>query len=116
MRGGLHVDSREALLAGGDSGLAVIAGAPDRSPLYTVLTYEGEYQMPPSGRLPEAVIRDFRAWIEMGAPDPRVSAAAEPEAPVRTEIDIEAGRDFWAVMVERYGLKLDIVSGRICWR
>ena len=27
--------------------------------------------MPPKGKLPDAVIADFEAWISMGAPDPR---------------------------------------------
>ena len=31
--------------------------------------------MPPSGRLPESVIKDFQTWIQMGAPDPREGQA-----------------------------------------
>ncbi|MEM6761197.1 MAG: acyltransferase, partial [Pseudomonadota bacterium] len=29
------------------------------------------------------------------------------------EDEVAAGRDFWAVMVERYGLSLDIVGGAL---
>lgn len=29
------------------------------------------------------------------------------------EVDVAAGRDFWAVMVERYGLSLDVVGGAL---
>jgi hypothetical protein len=48
--------------------------------------------MPPKRKMPESVILDFKKWIEMGAPDPRVPE----EAVVRTEIDIEKGKEFWA--------------------
>ncbi|MEM9943541.1 MAG: PSD1 and planctomycete cytochrome C domain-containing protein, partial [Planctomycetota bacterium] len=96
MRGGLHVDTRDALWKGGDSGPAVVPGKPDESPLYEVLTYKGEYQMPPSGKLEGNMIADFKKWIEMGAPDPRAPKETEPLAAVKSTIDIEAGRNYWA--------------------
>lgn len=94
VRGGLKVDSRDALLRGGDSGPAVVAQSPDRSPLYQALLYhEDGRQMPPAGKLPQATIDDFRRWIQLGAPDPRTTAIS-PD--VATVIDIEAGRKFWS--------------------
>jgi hypothetical protein len=92
LRGGLRVDSREALLAGGDSGPAVVPGKPDESLLLAALRHDG-FEMPPSGRLPAAVIEDFAAWISSGATDPRDGASTP--AP-RGQIDIEAGRQHWA--------------------
>ena len=92
-RGGLKLDTRGALLRGGESGPAVHGRSARDSLLYQSITYEGDYQMPPKGKLPDEVIVDFRRWIEMGAPDPRVTKNA-PD--VRTEIDVAAGRRFWA--------------------
>lgn len=48
--------------------------------------------MPPKGRLPDAVIKDFSNWLAMGAPDPRTDAVAEKP----TAMSLEEGRDFWA--------------------
>ena len=76
VKGGLLVDSRAALLAGGDSGHAVVPGSVDDSQLIAALRHE-TYEMPPDGQLPEEVIADFERWIEMGAPDPRDGPAAK---------------------------------------
>jgi cytochrome c553 len=93
-KGGLLVDSREALLRGGDTDAAVVPGDLEASLFVTAIRYQDEgFEMPPKGKLPDSVIADFEKWIGMGAPDPRI-----PTAPVtvQTEIDVEAGRDFWA--------------------
>ena len=93
-RGGLKVDSRDALVRGGDSGPSVVAKSLDKSVLYQALLYHDDgWQMPPKGKLPQSTIDDFRRWILMGAPDPRITAI-NPNA--ASEIDIEAGRQFWA--------------------
>jgi hypothetical protein len=94
LRGGLLVDSRGGLLAGGDSGPAVVPGKPDESLLLEALRYES-FEMPPTGKLPDAVIADFAQWIEMGLPDPR-TATGQSARTTREGIDVEAGRDFWA--------------------
>lgn len=93
-RGGLKVDSRDALLRGGDSGPSVVAESLDQSLLYQALLYHDDgHQMPPKGKLAKSIIDDFRRWILMGAPDPRVTTIASE---VASEIDMEAGRQFWA--------------------
>jgi cytochrome c553 len=69
-KGGLQLDSRAAMHKGGDSGPAVVPGDPGASILLEALAYE-TLRMPPSKKLPDEVIADFRKWIEMGAPDPR---------------------------------------------
>ena len=96
IKGGLRVDSREALLIGGDSGAAIVPRKPDESLLLEALRYES-YEMPPSGQLPEEVIADFARWVKMGAPDPRGGEVVVP----RTSIDIEAGRSYWAFQPPR---------------
>src|SRR5262249_59582 len=63
-RGGLSLDTRAAVLKGGDTGPALVPGKPDESLLLKALRHADEsLKMPPDGRLPEAVVADFRAWI-----------------------------------------------------
>ena len=93
-KGGLMVDSKEALVLGGDSGPAVVAGNLDESLLWSAINHE-DYNMPPGKMLSAKVLADFKTWIEMGAPDPRVMKIED----IRSEIsakDIENGREFWA--------------------
>jgi cytochrome c553 len=72
LRGGLRLDSREALLAGGESGPALISGQPDKSRLLEAVAYKNvELQMPPRGKLSDAAIADLTAWVRMGAPWPK---------------------------------------------
>lgn len=95
IKGSLLVDSAAGLLQGGDSGPAVVAGKPDASPLIEALRYDG-VEMPPDGRLPANVIKDFERWVEMGSPDPRTDNPAPGVIKPQRTIDLEAGRQFWA--------------------
>jgi cytochrome c553 len=96
LRGGLLVDSRDALRAGGESGQpGIVPGDPAASAVYTAISWtDPDLRMPPKGRLPDGVIADFRTWIEQGAADPREAGATA--AAGRREIDIDAGREHWA--------------------
>lgn len=73
-RGGLRLDSIEHILAGGDTGPAVVATSPEQSELFVRITLpqEDEYHMPPEGRtqLTPEEIEVIRRWIEQGAKDP----------------------------------------------
>ncbi|MBL8850580.1 MAG: hypothetical protein JNG89_12950, partial [Planctomycetaceae bacterium] len=92
IKAGLRVDSRAGLLAGGDSGPAIVPDKPAESLLLSALRGD-DYAMPPDGLLPKQVVDDFEQWIAMGAPDPREGdepVAAEPQ------IDLAAGRQFWS--------------------
>ncbi len=93
LRGGLRLDSREALLAGGDSGPALVPGKPVESLLLQSLKYDGDVRMPPKGKLPEAVVADFEKWIKSGAADPRVDKTIAKKP---TGLDLEKGREFWS--------------------
>ncbi|MBG85466.1 MAG: hypothetical protein CMO80_01010 [Verrucomicrobiales bacterium] len=72
-RGGLHVDTRQAMIAGGDNGPSIVPGNPSASLLIKALKYtDPDLQMPPDdSKLPDYVIRDFETWIRDGAADPR---------------------------------------------
>jgi Protein of unknown function (DUF1549)/Protein of unknown function (DUF1553)/Planctomycete cytochrome C len=89
-KGGLHVDTRDAIRIGGDTGPAVVPGKPGESLLLKAIRQTGDLKMPPDGKLPAAAIADVEKWIVMGAPDPR-DVATSGKA-----ISIEEGRKFWS--------------------
>lgn len=66
---GLRVDSRAALLTGGESGPAVVPDKPDDSLLLRAMkgTDPDLKRMPPDKPLAGSVIADFEAWIRDGA-------------------------------------------------
>lgn len=68
--GKLLLDAPSEMIAGGESGPAMIPGKPEDSLIIQALRYDG-IEMPPKKRLPEPVVNDFITWVKMGAPDPR---------------------------------------------
>ena len=80
--GGLRLDSREGLLAGGDSGPAIVPGRPAESALVQRL-HGRPMLMPPTGPLAVEDISAVTRWVEMGAPWPEAAsnAAADPPDP-----------------------------------
>jgi hypothetical protein len=92
LKGGLLLDSKNGLRLGGESGQAVVPSKPSESLLLMALSGDGDAsQMPPKGKLPDAVIADFEKWIRLGAPDPRDDALND-----RAEIVWDKARQFWA--------------------
>ncbi len=91
--GRLVLDSRSGWANGGESGPAIVPGAPDESLLIKAIRYVDEdLSMPPDNKLPAEVITRIERWVSAGADDPRVDSS------VRTHegIDLEAGRQHWA--------------------
>ncbi len=76
IKGGLMLDSRDAVLHGGSSGPIIVPGKPDDSLLIQTIRYtDADLRMPPEehgGKLTEQQIADFTEWVRRGAPDPRV--------------------------------------------
>lgn len=68
--GGLRIESREHLLAGGDRGPAIVPGEPHESLLIAALRHDpdSDLQMPPDEKLSDQQIQDLVEWIAMGAP------------------------------------------------
>src|SRR3954466_3594905 len=64
LRGGLLLDSRDGLLKGGKTGVAIVPGAPDKSLLIQAVRYTNEdLQMPPKGeKLTAAQIASLETW------------------------------------------------------
>jgi len=76
VKGKLLLDNKAGSLKGGETGPAIVPGDLEKSLLFKSISYkDSELKMPPSGRLPESVIKDFQTWIQMGAPDPREGQA-----------------------------------------
>jgi len=77
IKGGLLPDTREAVLAGGNSGPAIVPGNPEKSLLIEAIRYKSEdLQMPPKGeKLTDQQIADLTEWVRRGAPDPRTVVA-----------------------------------------
>jgi len=97
LKGGLFLDSRDRLAKGGESGPVIVPGDAHKSLLIQALRYTGDTKMPPKGKLPDAVIADFEAWVKMGAPDPRTATGSRKA----TGMSIEDGKKFWAYMPVR---------------
>jgi hypothetical protein len=67
-KGGLRLDARAAILAGGTTGPAVVPGNPKESLLVDAINYGETYQMPPKSKLPAAEIATLTDWVQKGAP------------------------------------------------
>lgn len=71
--GGLRVDSIEALLQGGDSGAAIVAGDVQQSLLLRAVKRDDELKMPPDKPLSSRQIAALSQWVEHGAVWPKSS-------------------------------------------
>ena len=89
LKGGLLLDTREAMRKGGDSGPAVVPGKPEDSLLIAAIRHES-IEMPPKVKLPDRVVADFVKWVQIGAPDPR-----DGRAPAGSIINLEAAPRSW---------------------
>src|SRR5262249_34355779 len=68
-KGGLRLDSLEAILKGGEAGPAVVPGKPDESLFVEAIHYQG-LKMPPNGQLAPEKIAVLTRWVSLGAPWP----------------------------------------------
>jgi hypothetical protein len=104
LKGGLRVDGREWLVAGGSSGPAIVPGDPDASLLVQAVRYsDDDLRMPPKQALDDAAVKDLEHWVGLGAPWPG-SPAKDPAAPDgarehvpygQRDIDFDAARAQW---------------------
>ena len=69
-KGNLRLESRADLMAGGDTGPAVVPGDPKDSLLVDAINYGDTYQMPPKSKLPAEEIAVLTRWVELEAPGP----------------------------------------------
>ncbi|QEH35519.1 Planctomycete cytochrome C [Aquisphaera giovannonii] len=93
--GGLRLDSREAILKGGDTGPAAVEGKPDESLIVQAIEQRDELRMPPKGKLEAREIAVLRRWIEKGAAWPSPGGATE-HTKAKETVAATAGRDWWS--------------------
>jgi hypothetical protein len=92
--GGLRLDSKAAMLKGGESGAAIVPGKPAKSLLMRVITGKhDEIKMPPDGDLPASDIELLRLWIADGSVWPQ-AGTAQRSANAHGITDKE--REFWS--------------------
>src|SRR5882724_7949881 len=100
-RGGLRLDSREAILEGGNHGPALVPGNPTDSLIPHLLNGVGVRVpkakiMPPKGKLPAMEIAVFEEWIRRGAPYP-----AGKDVKSQSTVNLDEGRKFWSLQPVR---------------
>ena len=92
-RGGLLLDSRSAILKGGDSGPAVVPGELDKSLLIKAIRYQDKtLHMPPAGKLAEREVATLEEWVRRGVPFP----GPDDTATVKHGVNLVEGRKFWS--------------------
>jgi hypothetical protein len=93
--GNLRLDSREAILKGGDYGPALKAGAPDESWIVKATRYDhDDLKMPPTGKLAQGEIDTIAKWVADGAAWPASSAPTVDPTGKPTSPVVDA--NFWA--------------------
>jgi hypothetical protein len=79
--GGLRLDSGQALLKGGESGPAIVAGKPTESRLIQAIRRaNGVEAMPPDKAVAAGTIAGFEKWVADGANWPATAAAVRAES------------------------------------
>lgn len=88
-----NMDTRDGMLAGGDRGIAIIAGNAEASLLFKAIRYtHDDLEMPPSGRLNADTLRAIEDWINGGA----VMPEGNETVVVADKLDIETAQNHWA--------------------
>jgi len=73
-----RLDTRDALIKGGEGGEGIVPGDPEMSRLIqAVRQSDPDFKMPPEGKLSDREIADLVKWVEMGAPFPAVVASGK---------------------------------------
>jgi hypothetical protein len=92
-KGGLMLDSRDAVLKGGDRGPALVPGKPDESLLIKAVgRHDDDLKMPPSASLAGEQIATLNEWIKLGAPwSAKAAMTARPPGTITDE-----DRRWWA--------------------
>lgn len=95
-KGGLRLNHRSFVLAGGDTGPAVDANAPTESLLLAAINY-GDLEMPPTGKLPQAKIDVLTKWVTMGLPWTPGEVPQDTPSAKKLEPPVDdAAREFWS--------------------
>src|SRR5262245_1947746 len=94
---GLRLDSRAAVIEGGDSGeRAVVPGDPQRSLLVKAINHVGDYHMPPKRKLADDEIAALTEWVKTGVPRPAISTPTNEHKQSPTELASFHRQSHWA--------------------
>ncbi len=77
-KGGIRLDSAEAILGKSNDDALVKPGHPEESRLIEVIGYKDEPKMPPDGKLPDADAATLREWVRRGAHFPASASMRLP--------------------------------------
>ncbi|MEM8733746.1 MAG: DUF1549 domain-containing protein, partial [Planctomycetota bacterium] len=114
----MSLDDLDSILAGGDSGAAIIPGDVEGSLLIEAVRRES-YEMPPDKALSARELATLEEWVERGAPWPEQSAASQDGnwleqrlrshwawAPVESpEVPVVANDDWSSSPIDRFILR-----------
>src|SRR5215813_4519517 len=80
LKGGLRLDSSDAILKGGDTAPAIVPGDVEGSLLIKAVRYtDPDLKMPPKNKkLSAEQIASLETWVKIGAPLPRSTAPSHP--------------------------------------
>ncbi|WP_406697046.1 PSD1 and planctomycete cytochrome C domain-containing protein [Singulisphaera sp. Ch08] len=94
-KGHLRLDSRDAILTGGDTGAAIVPGKSNESLLIEAINYGDLYKMPPKSKLSDAEIATLTRWVELGAPwPPQEKASRSPTS--TSAFDLKKRAEHWS--------------------
>src|SRR5262245_58216420 len=96
-KAGLRLDSRQAMVTGGETGPAIVPGHPEQSLLLKALHYNDELKMPPKGQLRAEQIAALTTWIKQGAVWPQAAQEARPVLPGTNFKITPKDRAFWSL-------------------
>ncbi len=100
--GELNFATRELFLKGGESGALIDWEKQDKSLLLRAINYSDvDYEMPPTGKMPQQEIETLSKWVAMGLPwtDGKAGYLADPVGGGEHHdgpLTIEEGKDYWA--------------------
>jgi hypothetical protein len=82
LKAGFRVDSREALLKGGESAKpSIVPGEPEKSQLIEAVRWSNpDLQMPPKTKLSDAQLADLEIWVKLGATYPAAAGGGAVDA------------------------------------
>ncbi len=95
-KAGLRLDSREALIRGGESGPTVEVGKPETSRLVEAVNHSADLRMPPKGKLKDSEVEALARWIRDGAIWPETASDIRPPTASAARTITAEDRNFWA--------------------
>jgi hypothetical protein len=96
-KGGIRLDSAEALLGKTPDEGVVKPGHPESSRLMEVVSYKDDPKMPPDGKLPDADSQILREWIRRGAYFPSKESATATVSLSSPEGIVRAKKTLWSL-------------------